>query len=71
MFPIGKSDSDFQVACVGDWCAVISATDIVYVALCQEVFKNELETDLQMNILLQIDINALSPSLSPFFPLGC
>jgi hypothetical protein len=67
------SDSACQVACVGDlgagWC--VSATDIVYVAFRQEVFEKELETGVKKDVLLPVNINDLSSSLSSFPPLVC
>jgi len=72
MFPIVMSDSDFQVACVGDLGAGsrISGANIVYVAFSKGIFKKELETGLQKNVLLQVNISDLS-LLSSFSPLVC
>ena len=63
MFPIVMSDSEFQVACVGEMgeMSCITATDIAYVAFRQGVFEKELETGLQKDVQLH-----LSPSISSF-----
>jgi hypothetical protein len=73
MFPIVTNDSDIQVACVGDMGAgsCISATNIIYVAFREEVFEKQLETDLQKDVLLQVNVNDLASSLSSFSPLVC
>ena len=44
---------------MGDWVAGsrISATNIVYVAFGQGGFEKELETGLQRDVLLQVNIN--------------
>jgi len=49
----------------------MSAANIVYVAFRQVVFLKETETGLQKDVLLQVNINDLSSSLSSFSPLVC
>jgi len=73
MFHIVMSDSDFQVASVGDLGegSGMSAANIVYVAFRQDVLEKELETGLQKDVQLHVNINILSSSLSSFSPLVC
>ena len=73
MFPIAMSDSEFQVACVGDLGegSCISATDIVYVAFRQGVFEKELETCVQKDVQLNVNINDLPSSTSSFSSSVC
>jgi hypothetical protein len=73
MFSIVMSHPDFQVACVGDLGAgsCMSATNIVYVAFRQEVLEKELQTGLQKDVLLQVNVNDLSSSLSSLSPSVC
>ena len=66
-------DSDVQEACVDELGTgfLISAADTVYVAFRQDVFEKELETGLQKDVLLQVNINDLWSSLSSFPLLVC